>query len=158
VYKLEHHDLYSKIDKKVNEVVKEAVNNALQAPLRERFRDLSKVQMKEILHDHMFESNSYRSHPDHTTLYEALEASIQCDSNDELHEALATSRKRHSDDQDPPSPPPKDSDRSKNKKHDSDISASKQPPVQNSFSYSKQNPASPSPIDDNLIHDDMHLS
>ncbi|GJW90256.1 hypothetical protein Tco_0167809 [Tanacetum coccineum] len=29
VYKLEHHDLYSKIDKQVNEVVKEAVHNAL---------------------------------------------------------------------------------------------------------------------------------
>ncbi|GKC25359.1 hypothetical protein Tco_1027509, partial [Tanacetum coccineum] len=33
VYKLEHHDLYSKIDKQVNEVAKEAVHNALQAPL-----------------------------------------------------------------------------------------------------------------------------
>ncbi|GKC90227.1 hypothetical protein Tco_1150876 [Tanacetum coccineum] len=29
VYKLEHHDLYSKIDKHVNEVVKEAVQSAL---------------------------------------------------------------------------------------------------------------------------------
>nr|GEW00080.1 hypothetical protein [Tanacetum cinerariifolium] len=33
VYKLENHDLYSKIDKEVNEVVKEAVHNAFQAPL-----------------------------------------------------------------------------------------------------------------------------
>ncbi|GKD28365.1 hypothetical protein Tco_1239143 [Tanacetum coccineum] len=72
VYKLENHDLYSKIDKQVNEAVKEDVHNALQAPLRERFRDLSEFQMKEILHNRMFESNSYRSHPDHTTLYEAL--------------------------------------------------------------------------------------
>ncbi|GJT14112.1 putative ribonuclease H-like domain-containing protein [Tanacetum coccineum] len=73
VYKLEHHDLYSMIDKQVNEVVKEAVHNALQAPLCERFRDSSEFQMKEILHDRMFESNSYRLHLDHTTLYEALE-------------------------------------------------------------------------------------
>ncbi|GJW56740.1 hypothetical protein Tco_0103471 [Tanacetum coccineum] len=40
VYKLEHHDLYSKIDKQVNEVIKEAVHNALQALLYECFRDL----------------------------------------------------------------------------------------------------------------------
>ncbi|GKA10388.1 hypothetical protein Tco_0689821, partial [Tanacetum coccineum] len=51
VYKMEHHDLYSKIDKQVKEVVKEAIYNALQAPLYERFRDLSEFQMKEILHD-----------------------------------------------------------------------------------------------------------
>nr|GEU82057.1 hypothetical protein [Tanacetum cinerariifolium] len=76
-YKLEHHDLYSKIDKQVNEVVKEAVHNALQAPLHERFKDLSEFQMKEILHDRMFESNSYRSHLDHTALYEALEPLVQ---------------------------------------------------------------------------------
>ncbi|GJU83797.1 hypothetical protein Tco_1286162 [Tanacetum coccineum] len=55
VYTLENHDLYSKIDKQVNEVVKEAIHNALQAPLHERFRDLSEVKMKEILHDRMFE-------------------------------------------------------------------------------------------------------
>ncbi|GJR89319.1 retrovirus-related pol polyprotein from transposon TNT 1-94 [Tanacetum coccineum] len=76
VYKLENHDLYSKIDKQVNEVIKEAVHNALQAPLHERFRDLSEFQMKEILHDRMFEINSYRSHPNHTDLYEALKVSM----------------------------------------------------------------------------------
>ncbi|GKC83469.1 hypothetical protein Tco_1139186 [Tanacetum coccineum] len=48
VYKLEHHDLYSMIDKQVNEVVKEAVHNALQAPLCERFRDSSEFQMKDV--------------------------------------------------------------------------------------------------------------
>ncbi|GJY51655.1 hypothetical protein Tco_0442502 [Tanacetum coccineum] len=125
VYNLENHDLYTKIDKHVNEVVNEAVHNALQAPLGERFRDLSEYQMKEILHDRMFESGSYKSHPDHTTLYRALEVSMQCENNDELLEALATSRKRCRDDQDPPLPPPKDSDQSKKKKHDSDASASK---------------------------------
>ncbi|GJV32639.1 hypothetical protein Tco_1393039 [Tanacetum coccineum] len=41
VYTLKNHNLYSKINKQVNEVVKEAVHNALQAPLRECFRDLS---------------------------------------------------------------------------------------------------------------------
>ncbi|GJV98149.1 hypothetical protein Tco_1553401 [Tanacetum coccineum] len=170
VYKLEHHNLYSKIDKQVNEVVKEAIHNSLQAPLREHFRDLSKVQMKEILHDRMFESGSYRLHPDHSTLYEALEASMQRDNNDELHAKLTRSQKRRRDDQDPPPPPSKDSGRSKKKKHDSDVSALKQPPIQKSSAWktsntreapsisSKQNPASPPPVDDNPILDDMHLS
>ncbi|GJS21647.1 hypothetical protein Tco_0450279 [Tanacetum coccineum] len=98
VFNMENHDLYSKIDKQVNEVIKEAVNNALQALLTDRFRDLSEVQMKEILHDRMFESGSYRSHPDHAALYKALDWSA---------------RKRRRDDQDPPPPPPKDSDRNK---------------------------------------------
>ncbi|GJS23407.1 hypothetical protein Tco_0452039 [Tanacetum coccineum] len=135
VYKLEHHDLYFKINKQVNEVVKEAVHNALQAPLRERFKDLSKFQMKEILHDRMFKSNFYRSHPDHIALYDALEVSMQRENNDELHAALTKSCKRRRDDQDPLPPPPKDSDRSKKKKHDYDVSASKQPPVQKSLAW-----------------------
>ncbi|GJU41178.1 hypothetical protein Tco_1194135 [Tanacetum coccineum] len=129
VYMLENHDLYSKINKQVNEVVKEVVHNNLQAPLREHFRDLSEFQMKEILDDRMFESNSYRLHPDHTTLYEALKVSMQCENNDELHAALAKCHKRCHDDQDPPPPPPKDSNQSKKKKHDSDAYALKQPPV-----------------------------
>ncbi|GJY22734.1 hypothetical protein Tco_0396392 [Tanacetum coccineum] len=119
VYNLENHDLYYKINKYVNEVVKEVVYTALQAPLREHFRDLSKFQMKEILHDRMFESGSYILHLDHTTLYEALKLSMQHEKNDEIHEALAT-------------PPPKDSDQSKKKKHDSDVSASKKPLIQKS--------------------------
>ncbi|GJX35266.1 retrovirus-related pol polyprotein from transposon TNT 1-94 [Tanacetum coccineum] len=91
VYKLEHHDLYSKIDKQVNEVVKEAVYNTLQAPLHERFKDLSEFQMKEIINDRMFKSNSYRSHSDYTSLYKALEISMQRENNDELHAALTKS-------------------------------------------------------------------
>ncbi|GJW68296.1 hypothetical protein Tco_0122720 [Tanacetum coccineum] len=150
VYTLENHDLYSNIDKCVNEVYKEVVHNALQAPIRERFRDLSEFEMKEIIRDQMFKSGSYISHPEHTTLYEALDASID-----------------H-----PPLPPPKDSDRSKKKKHGSNASALKQPPVQKSSAWktydtreapsssSEQKSASPSkqPIDDVPIPDDVHLS
>ncbi|GJU89458.1 hypothetical protein Tco_1301881 [Tanacetum coccineum] len=90
----------------------------------------------------MFESNSYRSHLDHTTLYETLEVSMRRENNDELHAALTKSRKRRRDDQYPPPPPIKDSDRSKKKKHDFD-----------------QKPASPSeqPINDDPIPVDMHL-
>nr|GEV43172.1 hypothetical protein [Tanacetum cinerariifolium] len=75
------------------------------------------------------------SHPDHSTLYEALELSMQRKNNDELHAELTRSRKRCRDDQDPPSPPPKDSDRSKKKKHDSNVSTSKQPLVQKSLAW-----------------------
>ncbi|GJV02137.1 hypothetical protein Tco_1335706 [Tanacetum coccineum] len=85
--------------------------------------------MKEILYDWMFESGSYISHPDHTTLYEALKVSMERENRDEFNEAIAKSRKRCHDDQDPPPLRPKDSDRSKKKKHDSDASPSEQPPV-----------------------------
>ncbi|GJR56106.1 hypothetical protein Tco_1406627 [Tanacetum coccineum] len=118
---------YSELASHVNEVVIEAVQNALQAPLLDRFRDLSEVQMKEILRDQMFESGSYISHMDHSSLYQALEASIEWDNTVEFTNTLVKSRKRCHDDQDPPPPPPKDSDRSKKTRHDSDASASQQP-------------------------------
>ncbi|GJT58126.1 hypothetical protein Tco_0993180 [Tanacetum coccineum] len=142
VYTLENHDLYSKIDRYVNEVVKESVHKALQAPICERFIDLSEFEMKEILRDRMFESGSYISHPEHTTLYEALEASTDRENREEFNEEMTKSRKRRRDDQDPPPPSPKYSDQSKKKRNYLDASASKQPP----------------PIDDVAIPDDVHLS
>ncbi|GJV12954.1 hypothetical protein Tco_1354495 [Tanacetum coccineum] len=75
----------------------------------------------------MFESGSYRSLPEHTTLYEALKASMDRKNKEEFMDATAKSRKRHRDDQDPHPPPPKDSDKSKKKRHDSDASTSQQP-------------------------------
>ncbi|GKE79709.1 hypothetical protein Tco_1549709 [Tanacetum coccineum] len=93
-----------------------------------------------------------------------------------LYTLLVTSRKRRRDDQDPPPPPPKDYNRSKKKKHDSDASASKQPPVQKSpawktsdsreplvqksSSSSMQKLASPSeqPANEDPIPKDVHLS
>nr|GFB30667.1 hypothetical protein [Tanacetum cinerariifolium] len=131
---LKNHDMYSKVDKYVNEVVKEVVHNALQAPILECFRDLSEFEMKEILHDWIFKSGSYRSHSKHTTLYEALEASMDRENREEFNEEMAKCRKRHRDDRDPPLPPLKDSDRSKNKKHDFD------------------------PIDNVPLPDDVHFS
>ncbi|GKE20475.1 hypothetical protein Tco_1431987 [Tanacetum coccineum] len=85
--------------------------------------------MKEILHDQMFKSGSYRSHPEHTALYDAPELSMDHENKEEFNEATAKSRKRRYDDQDPPPPPPKGSNQSKKKWHDSDASASKHPPV-----------------------------
>ncbi|GKC80374.1 hypothetical protein Tco_1131148 [Tanacetum coccineum] len=98
--------------------------------------------MKETLHDRMFESGSYISHPDHTTLYKALEVSMERKNRDEFNEAIAKSRKRRRDDQDPPPQRPKDSNRSKKKRHDSDASPSEQPP----------------PVNEDPIPEDMHLS
>nr|GEV16351.1 hypothetical protein [Tanacetum cinerariifolium] len=51
IFTLENHDLYSKIDKYVCEALKNAVQNALQAPVYERFRELSEFDVKEILYD-----------------------------------------------------------------------------------------------------------
>ncbi|GJY10733.1 hypothetical protein Tco_0378918 [Tanacetum coccineum] len=53
---------------------------------------LLEFEMKEILHDWMFESGSYKSHPEHITLYEALEASIDRESREEFVEAMAKSQ------------------------------------------------------------------
>ncbi|GKC78228.1 hypothetical protein Tco_1129002 [Tanacetum coccineum] len=77
IFTLELRDLPRKINQTVNEVVKEAVHVALQAPLQDRFRELPEADMKEILHQRMFESGSYKSLPEHMALYEALEASIE---------------------------------------------------------------------------------
>nr|GEU59060.1 putative reverse transcriptase domain-containing protein [Tanacetum cinerariifolium] len=76
VFTLELHDLPHKINQTVNEVVKEIVHIAFQAPLRDCFRELLVADMKEILHLRMFESEKDKS------------------------------RKRRRDDQDPPPPPP----------------------------------------------------
>ncbi|GJU05794.1 hypothetical protein Tco_1122224 [Tanacetum coccineum] len=42
-----------------------------------RFRELPEADMKEMLHQRMFESGSYKSLPEYVALYEALEASIK---------------------------------------------------------------------------------
>ncbi|GJZ42437.1 hypothetical protein Tco_0589323 [Tanacetum coccineum] len=84
VFTLELRDLPHKIDETINEAVKEAIQIVLQAPLKEHFRDLSEADMKEIIHDRMFESGTYRSQPEHVALYEALEASIERDNRDEF--------------------------------------------------------------------------
>ncbi|GJU53037.1 hypothetical protein Tco_1226751, partial [Tanacetum coccineum] len=100
VFTLENHDLYLKIENYVNKTVKEAIHNALQVPIRDHFRELSEFEMKEILCDRMFESGTYRSHPEHSTLYEALGASMDRENREEFIEATAKSRKRRRNDQD----------------------------------------------------------
>ncbi|GJZ28397.1 hypothetical protein Tco_0573044, partial [Tanacetum coccineum] len=84
VFTLELRDLPHKINQTVNEVVKEAVHVALQAPLRDRFKELPEADMKEILHQHMFEAGTYKSLPEHVALYGALEASMERANRDEF--------------------------------------------------------------------------
>nr|GEX13825.1 E-beta-farnesene synthase [Tanacetum cinerariifolium] len=105
VFMLENHDMYSKINKHVNE---------------------------ESLHDRMFKSGSYKSHLDQKALYEALEVSMDRDNKEEFLDATEKSWKRRRDDQDPP---PKGSHQSKKTRHDSDTSASQEPPTQTSSAW-----------------------
>ncbi|GKC53469.1 hypothetical protein Tco_1076214 [Tanacetum coccineum] len=103
---LELRGLPHKISITVREEVKRSVQDAMQAPLREQFRELPEADMKHILEHRIWESRSYETHQDHMNLYEALQKSIE-----------------H-----PPPPPPKDSDKSKKRRHDSGASRSTLPP------------------------------
>ncbi|GKD85985.1 hypothetical protein Tco_1357139, partial [Tanacetum coccineum] len=68
LYKLENLDIPHQVSKAVDEIVTDAVDWAIQAPLRDCFRDLPKADMKEILYHRMWESNSYKAHKDHKKL------------------------------------------------------------------------------------------
>nr|GEU39370.1 integrase, catalytic region, zinc finger, CCHC-type, peptidase aspartic, catalytic [Tanacetum cinerariifolium] len=66
----------------------------LDIPHQNRFRDLPEANMKEILHQRMWETDSYKSHEDHMQLYEALEKSMNRDHSEELVKDLAEARKK----------------------------------------------------------------
>ncbi|GKC22567.1 hypothetical protein Tco_1024717, partial [Tanacetum coccineum] len=106
---LEQHmaDMVSNV---MDEIVTNAVNWAIQAPLGDRFRDLPEADMEEILHHRMWESNSYQAHEDHKMLYEALEKSMARDHIGQLLTDLAEARrkkkKRHDSPKTPPRSPP----------------------------------------------------
>nr|GEY71651.1 hypothetical protein [Tanacetum cinerariifolium] len=94
LYTLEQLDIPQQVSIAVSEVVTDAVDWAMQAPLRNRFRDLPKADMKEILNQCMWESDSYKSHEDHMQLFEALEKSINHDHSEELAHDLAEAQKK----------------------------------------------------------------
>ncbi|GJW08250.1 hypothetical protein Tco_1570673 [Tanacetum coccineum] len=117
LYKLENLDIPHQLSKAVDEIVTDTVDWAIQAPLRDHFRDLPEADMKEILHHRMWETKSYEAHEDHKKLYEALEKSIDHDHSEHLLTDLAEARrkkkKRHESSKTPtgslphqPSPPP----------------------------------------------------
>nr|GEX64512.1 hypothetical protein [Tanacetum cinerariifolium] len=76
LHTLEQLDIPQRVSIAVSEVVTDAVDWAMQASLRNRFRDLPEADMKEILHQRMWESDSYKSYEDHMQLFEALEKSM----------------------------------------------------------------------------------
>nr|GEW96046.1 hypothetical protein [Tanacetum cinerariifolium] len=62
--------------------------------------------MKEILHQRMWETNSYKAHEDHMMLYKALEKSMNRDHNYKLLKDLAEARKKKKRKRDSPKSPP----------------------------------------------------
>ncbi|GJR78469.1 retrovirus-related pol polyprotein from transposon TNT 1-94 [Tanacetum coccineum] len=79
LYNLENLNIPHKVSQAVDEIVTDAVDWAMQAPLRARFKDLPTVDMKEILQKWMFEDNSYKAHDVYNDLYEALQKSLELD-------------------------------------------------------------------------------
>ncbi|GJX67525.1 hypothetical protein Tco_0303252, partial [Tanacetum coccineum] len=115
LYNLENLDIPHKVSQAVDEIVTDAVDWAMQAPLRARFRDLSTVDMKEILQQRMFEDDSYNANNVHKDLYETLQKSLELDySNQHLADqeearasgALGTLGASGSSQLPPPPPPP----------------------------------------------------
>nr|GFA84292.1 hypothetical protein [Tanacetum cinerariifolium] len=106
------------VSKVVDEIVIDAVDWAIQALLWNRFRDLPEADIKEILHQRIWKTNSYKTHEDHMMLYEALEKSMNRYHIDELLKDLAEARKKKKKSHDslnttpgspphqPPPPPP----------------------------------------------------
>nr|GEW40740.1 retrovirus-related Pol polyprotein from transposon TNT 1-94 [Tanacetum cinerariifolium] len=68
--------------------------------------DLPEVDMKKILHQRMWETESYKSHEDHMQLYEALEKSMNRDHSEELAKDLAKARKKKKKNRESPKTPP----------------------------------------------------
>ncbi|GJT68169.1 hypothetical protein Tco_1019649 [Tanacetum coccineum] len=97
-----------------NQALEERLDKHGSRLYKERFRDLPEADMKEILHNRMWESKSYQAHEDHMTLYEALEKSMARDNRDQLLSDLAEARKKKKKRQgspktpsgSPPHPPP----------------------------------------------------
>ncbi|GJV34547.1 hypothetical protein Tco_1394947 [Tanacetum coccineum] len=84
----------------------DAVDWAIQAPLKDLFRDLPEADMKEILHHRMWESNSYQPHEDQKMLYEALEKLMARDHTDQLPTDLAEVQRKKKKRRDSPKTPP----------------------------------------------------
>nr|GEW31804.1 retrovirus-related Pol polyprotein from transposon TNT 1-94 [Tanacetum cinerariifolium] len=106
LYTLENLDIPQQVSKAVDEIVTDAVDWAIQALLRNSFKDLPEADMKEILHQRMWETNSYKAHEDHMMLYEALEKSMNHDHTNKLLKDLAEARKKKKKRRDSPKTPP----------------------------------------------------
>ncbi|GJR34390.1 hypothetical protein Tco_1210074 [Tanacetum coccineum] len=110
LYNLENLNIPHKESQAVDEIVTDAVDWAMQAPLRARFRDLLTVDIKEILQQRMFEDNSYKAHEVHNDLYEALQKSLELDYSNQCladqEEARKKKRKKRAAPRTPSGSPP----------------------------------------------------
>nr|GEX86640.1 hypothetical protein [Tanacetum cinerariifolium] len=106
LYTLENLNIPHQVSKAVDKVVTDMVDWAMQAPLQNRFRDLPEANMKEILHQRMWETDSYKTHEDHMQLYEALEKSMNRDHFVELVKDLTEARKKKKKRRDSPKTAP----------------------------------------------------
>ncbi|GJY55104.1 hypothetical protein Tco_0446768 [Tanacetum coccineum] len=73
-----------KVTKAVDEIVTDAVDWEMQAPLRARFSDLPVDDIKEVLQQWMFRDKSYLAHEDHKNLFEALDKSLEHDYSNQI--------------------------------------------------------------------------
>ncbi|GJX16109.1 hypothetical protein Tco_0216941 [Tanacetum coccineum] len=103
-----HHisDLSMSYSKAVDEIVTDAADWEMQAPLRAYFRDLPSVDMKEILQQRMFEDKSYEAHEDNKNLYDALQNSLERDYSNQLLADLDEARKKKRKRRESPRTPP----------------------------------------------------
>nr|GEV15960.1 integrase, catalytic region, zinc finger, CCHC-type, peptidase aspartic, catalytic [Tanacetum cinerariifolium] len=106
LHTLEQLDIPQQVSIAISEVVTDAVDWAMKAPLRNRFRDLSEANIKEILHQRMWEIESYKTHEDHSLLFEAFEKSMNRDHSEELAQDLAEARKKKKKRRESPKTPP----------------------------------------------------
>nr|GFA49212.1 hypothetical protein [Tanacetum cinerariifolium] len=106
LYTLKQLDIPQQVSIAISEVVTDAVDWAMQAPLRNRFRDLPEADMKEILYQRMWETDSYKSHEVHMQLFEALEKSINRDQSEDHAHNLAEARKKKKKSRESPKTPP----------------------------------------------------
>nr|GEW94942.1 hypothetical protein [Tanacetum cinerariifolium] len=82
------------------------IANLIQVNKEIEERDLPEANMKEILHQRMWETESYKSHEDHMQLFEALEKSMNRDHSEELMHDLAKSRNKKKKSRESPKTPP----------------------------------------------------
>nr|GEV41747.1 hypothetical protein [Tanacetum cinerariifolium] len=83
-----------KVKVAIDEIVTDAVDWGMEAPLRARFSDLLAVDMNEILHLRIFKDNSYKAHDDHKNLFEALQKSLERDYSNKLLADLDEARRK----------------------------------------------------------------
>nr|GEV77309.1 hypothetical protein [Tanacetum cinerariifolium] len=157
LYTLEQLDIPHQVSKAVSEVFTKAVDWVMQAPLRNRFRDLSKADIKEILHQRMWETKSYKSHEDHMQPYEALEKSMNRDHSEELAQDLDKARKKKKKSresrktppgspphQPPPPPPPAGPSRASGASRSSQVPPPPPPPSSTNQESQSKGSAAPS--------------